>query len=370
MPRVRVVLLAGLAAALVVVPLASALDLVAEPNVLPDGVVGQPYEYDFEGEEGCPPSYHFAFDGGHLPPGLVVDRATGELEGVPTAAGDFDFWVELTDDCGSIPSQGNFQLRILAAYAIETTLNGTIAGRPVTTQLVASGGGTQTWSVTQGALPPGLTLSPQGLLAGVTSALGTYPFTVKVEDSKRSATKAYSYVVASQLQTTSPLAAAGEAGRPFTATPTASGGIPPLRWSVTSGSLPTGVSLNQATGAMTGVPTAAGSFPVTLTVRDVEGASGTVVATLAIAQRLALSARPLPSARVGTAYRARLATSGGVQPFRWRLTGVLPRGLRFDARTGTIVGTPRQAATRRLAVRVTDRFGANSTRRYLLVVRA
>jgi hypothetical protein len=120
---------------------------------------------------------------------------------------------------------------------------------------------------------------------------------------------------------------------------------------------------------MTGVPTAAGSFPVTLTVRDAEGTAGTVAATLAIAQRLALSARPLPLARVGAAYRARLATTGGVQPFRWRLTGVLPRGLRFDARTGTVIGTPRQAVTRRLAVRVTDRMGATSTRTYVLVVR-
>ena len=63
MPRVRLALLAALAAALVVVPLASALDLVAEPNVLPDGPSGSRTSTTSRVRRGCPPSYHFAFDG-------------------------------------------------------------------------------------------------------------------------------------------------------------------------------------------------------------------------------------------------------------------------------------------------------------------
>ena len=76
---VRLALLVAVVLGGVAVSVATALDLVPEPKVFPDGEVGQQFSYQFLGEEGCPPSYHFMLDSGYLPPGLVLGRETGRL---------------------------------------------------------------------------------------------------------------------------------------------------------------------------------------------------------------------------------------------------------------------------------------------------
>ena len=53
-----------------------------------------------------------------------------------------------------------------------------------TTLASAGGAGSETWSVSSGALPPGITLAPStGVISGTTTTSGSYPFTVQVTDS-------------------------------------------------------------------------------------------------------------------------------------------------------------------------------------------
>jgi hypothetical protein len=61
--------------------------------------------------------------------------------------------------------------------------------------------------------------------------------------------------------------AAATQGAAYTTTVTASGGIGTVSYAVTTGTLPTGLSLNSATGAITGTPSGTGmsSFTVTAT---------------------------------------------------------------------------------------------------------
>jgi large repetitive protein len=373
----RLVLLAGLLA-VAAVPGAGALDIISEPKTLADGVVGQPYHHEFEGEEGCPPSYHFGVrSDSQLPPGLVLE-SDGDLVGTPAVPGDWNFWVHLTDGsgpgaCNSVPSQADFNIRILPTLSIESNLLGTLSGRPVNTQLIGAGGGAPLiWSVSAGALPPGLTLSDKGVLAGATSAVGVYSFTVRLQDigPKRVTTKQFTYVVANPLAATAPASRPAEVGRPSTVAATATGGIPPLRWSLGAGaSLPTGLTLDGATGAITGTPTTAGAFALPLTVTDAEGNIASVAAALTVAPRLAIATARLPGLRVGRSFAASLRTQGGVAPVRWRIVGRLPRGLRLAA-SGRIVGTARVGGRARITVRATDALGVIATKTFTLQIRA
>jgi hypothetical protein len=84
--------------------------------------------------------------------------------------------------------------------------------------------------------------------------------------------------------------------------------------------------------------------------------------------KLAVVTKTLPKARVGRAYAARLATSGGVLPIHWlRTAGDLPRGLRLR-RDGLLAGTPRVAGRRLITLRATDGSGGTATRRLLITV--
>jgi hypothetical protein len=176
--------------------------------------------------------------------------------------------------------------------------------------------------------------------------------------------------VATALQARS-TARAGEVGVRYAAAIPATGGVRPLAWSIASGALPAGLSLNTATGAITGVPRAAGAFPLSFAVTDAAGQRATVPATVRIAARLAITTLALPAASAGESYLAKLRTRGGLGAKRWSLVGgKLPRGLKLDRVTGTLSGAPRAAGVYRLRIQASDRLGGRSTRVLRLVVTA
>ncbi len=101
-------------------------------------------------------------------------------------------------------------------------------------------GGTSpfTWSVSTGALPPGLTLGAStGLLSGTPTTAGSYAFTVKVTDSGGlSATEAVTLAVIAGPSLSFPAPPAGWTNTVYSNTLTVSGGTSPFAWSVSSGS--------------------------------------------------------------------------------------------------------------------------------------
>ena len=124
--------------------------------------------------------------------------------------------------------------------------------------LAATGGTTPyAWSVSAGALPGGLTLSTVGLLSGTPTAAGTFSFTAKITDAAAQVVTASMQITVTQtgLTITTTALPNGQLNVPYTSTLTAAGGNPPYAWSLQSGSLPAGLSLNASTGAITGTPT-------------------------------------------------------------------------------------------------------------------
>ena len=376
----RAVLLVALLA-VVVVPSAEAIRFTDRSFFVPPGFVGEFYTHTFEGEGGCGPAlpYEFKILSGSLPPGVSLG-SDGTVAGIPEQGGSWSFWLELGDEdppsadwCFPSASERLFTITVAPGLRIEQKpLSPIVSGRPYSLQLAATGGGPQTWSIWAGRLPAGITLSTNGLLSGTPTAVGNFTFIVQVAVGERSDTKTLTLTVVEGLKIAQVTAPAAEVGRPFRMELRATGGEGQGTWSLSGGTLlPSGLSLDPATGVISGEPTLAGSFPVKVSVTDRLGFADTVDVSLGVAAKLAIAKKPLPAARVGRRYRAAVAVLGGVAPRAWKiLRGSLPAGIRLDRATGVLGGTPQRAATFRVWLQVTDDLGATSTGTYTLKVRS
>lgn len=128
------------------------------------------------------------------------------------------------------------------------------------------------YSVIQGKLPKGLTFShSSGMVTGTPTVAGTSSFTVEATDSAHSTpvTQALSITVNPDVDvsvTTTTLKTAKE-NKNYSAKLAATGGTAPYSWSITSGTLPMGLTLSTA-GVITGASSESGTFPITVQVTD------------------------------------------------------------------------------------------------------
>ncbi|MGC7402303.1 IPT/TIG domain-containing protein [Pandoraea pneumonica] len=153
------------------------------------------------------------------------------------------------------------------------------------------------------------------------------------------------------VTTTLPGSVAGTAG--YNQSIQVTGGVAPYVFSITSGAVPTGLAFDPATGALTGKPTAVGSFTFVVQAKDANNLAGTQSFTVQItAPVLSIDTAALPNATVGVAYSQALTGSGGVSPYTYSTTSALPAGLTFA--NGTISGTPTQTGPFSLAIKMTD----------------
>jgi len=137
----------------------------------------------------------------------------------------------------------------------------------------------------------------------------------------------------------------------------ATGGLAPYTWSVSTG-MPTGLSLNATVGSIFGTPTLIGNFTFTVTVRDNSSPQQTASKALAIAiagaRALSIATTSLPAGTVGTSYGQSLEASGGQAPYTWSASSGLPAGLAVPGGVGVIRGTPTTAGTASSTITVRD----------------
>jgi hypothetical protein len=344
---------------------------------LPNGTVGTSYSQTLAASGGTGGNA-WSVTAGALPQGLTLSAA-GAITGTPTATGAANFTVQVADGSGTRATKALTLTVDPAALSISTSSlpNATVgAGYSQTLSATGGAGGTgsggNTWSITSGSLPQGLSLSGAGAITGTPTAPGTATFTVQVADSSGTrATKALTLTIdPPTLSVSTASLPNGTVGAAYSQTLAATGGTGGNTWSTTSGSLPQGLSLS-GTGAITGTPTATGTANFTVQVADSSGTRATKALTIAVdAAALSISTSSLPNATVGTAYSQTLNATGGTGGYSWTLTsGTLPQGLSLG-NSGAITGTPTAAVTANLTFQVSDSAGTRATRTIALTVAA
>jgi hypothetical protein len=334
---------------------------------LPGGEVGVAYTQAFAATGGTQPYTWSVYGGTALPTGLTLS-ATGSLTGTPTAAGTFNFTVQVADSAGHTATQA-FTITVTAVLTITTATlpNGTV-GTPYSQTLTAAGvSGTLAWSISTGALPAGITLSSAGSLSGTPSAPGTFTFTVSVTGGGQTATKTFTITVAAALTITTATLPNATVGTPYSQTLTATGVSGTLTWSISTGALPGGITLSSA-GALSGTPSASGTFNFTVSVTG-GGQTATQSFTITVAAALTITTATLPNAVVGTPYSQTLAAAGGTGVFTWSIsTGALPAGITLSS-AGSLSGTPSASGTFTFTVSVTG-GGQTATQSFTITVGA
>jgi hypothetical protein len=282
---------------------------------------------------------------------------------MPTQAGTFSFTIQVRDSSAR-KANASYSVSIAPPPLQITTSslpNGQVSSSYSAT-LAASGGTTPySWSVTSGALPPGLTLTAAtGQIGGTPTQSGTFAFTAQVlAASGQTASASYSINIAPPpLQITTSSLPGGQVSVSYSATLTASGGTAPDSWSVTSGSLPPGLTLTASTGQITGTPSQSGTFSFTAQVQDssspVQSKSATYSVSVGSAP-LQNTTASLPGGQASSPYSGTLTAGGGATPYSWSLTsGSLPPGLSLTASTGQIGGTPSASGTFSFTTQVQD----------------
>lgn len=240
-------------------------------TLLPTAFVNMPYAKQLQ-EKGGIGNLTWTLTSGTLPAGLTL-RSSGLLSGTPMAIGASSITVQVTDS--STPPRSattTFVLMVaspvLVAPSLPTANPGSAYSQPIT---VLTGTPPFAFSLVGGALPVGLILASNGTVSGTTNvAPGTFTFVVKVTDSSAtpvSDNQVIAISVAPLLAITTPTLPNGAVAVPYSATVSATGGLAPVAFSVTSGTLPPGLTLSPQ-GVLSGTPSLTGTFTFVVDASD------------------------------------------------------------------------------------------------------
>jgi large repetitive protein len=230
-------------------------------------------------------------------------------------------------------------------------------------------------------LPPGLTMTRDGLISGVPTSAGFWRFWIHNHDlpfweggpgwciRDDTSEREFSIYVDPVLEITTATVKGATIGQPYSETltarrivsvnpPTGSEATP--KWSVQAGALPPGLALSEQ-GRLTGTPTSEGSYRFTVKAQDGNPVDVKEYA-LSVRQPVRVTspfgpAQP-PSSEVGLRLEKTFTATGGSGSFTWALaSGALPAGVVLDPARGLIAGTPRAAGAFAFDVTATDSEG-------------
>ena len=308
-------------------------------------------------------------------PAAITDPTTVDITGTFTAP--YDGTVTITAADATPADEGTATFALTAANAVTLTNPGpqssTFAAAITPLQVAAtdSGGAALTYSATK--LPTGLAIDPAtGLISGTPTKLGRYATTVTATDATGSAaggpvqkTAAFTWTIGNKVTVNAPAAKTFITGTPIspfgvsaTDTPARAG----AKFTFASADLPPGLKIT-TTGGVSGTPTGNHAVYVShITATDDTGAKGTAAITFTVRNKVTVTQPPAQKIYVGTPYTLKLSAkdSDATQTtFAWKVvaTAPLPAGLKLNAATGVISGTPPGYATLTSEISAADASG-------------
>jgi hypothetical protein len=207
--------------------------------------------------------------------GTITSSGLYTAPSVPGGTWTYRVWA--TSAADSSKTAGTLVLvspYIPALQITTTSLPEFMTGNPYSQMVNVTGGKTPYhWKQISGTLPVGIKLTnTTGAIAGMSSQTGPFPFTIQVTDSSWPTnlvtTQAYTLLGSSTLVVTTPLLPEITVGESYDTSVAVLGGTTPYHWSLSSGSLPQGVSLNTGTGVISGTTQQTGKYTLTVKVTD------------------------------------------------------------------------------------------------------
>jgi hypothetical protein len=302
------------------------------------------------------------------PPGLTISNS-GLITGTPTGPQTYSMVVTATDADGVAASQ-TYGVTINPAVTVNCSVpNGEIAV-PYSGSCTVSGG-TSPYNFTWAGVP-GLTLDPStGAITGTPTVANTYSRTITVTDSGgTNFPKTVSFVINPAPTITTGSLPSWTWNQDYGSSNTTmkgSGGLTPYVWT-DGNTLPPGLSLNSATGQITGTPTTVGSYTVTITLTDAANVQATqtyLVRTNGLPS--ITTGSPLPDGEQTVAYSTPIQATGGTPDagghYQWTISSGLPNGsgLSINGTTGVISGTPNVSGSYTVTIVATDVSGATDS---------
>jgi len=304
-----------------------------------------------------------------LPSGLSIDASTGIVSGTPTTTGSSTAVVTATD-ASTANGSATFAWTISNVIVVtnpgaQASTSGTAIAGLVSSASDSASGQTLTWSAS--GLPAGLVInSATGTISGTPTTACACSVTLTATDTTAAFAKAtFNWTVTNAVTVASPGAKSSPTGvaiANLTLTVSDSSPVATIAsWSATG--LPTGLTINAATGTVTGTPTTAGIYSVTIRATDSAGFAGSASFSWTIANTVTVAAKAAQTSTTGTAISTvtnSATDSQSGQTFTWSATG-LPTGLSISSTSGSITGTPSAPCSCSVTVKATDKTGASGT---------
>jgi hypothetical protein len=350
---------------------------------LPNGTVNTAYSQTVAAVDGASP-YTYTLSTGALPAGMTINPSTGVIAGAPTTDGNYNVTITATDTngaTGSVSYSLAIGVQAPLAGAVSATVPANSTNAAITLNI--SGGAASSVAVetpaghgTAAASGTSITYTP---IAGYS---GTDSFTYTATNATGTSTAAtVTITVTAPTFTFSPAAGSlpnGTVNTAYSQTVAAVDGASPYTYTLSTGALPAGMTINPSTGVIAGAPTTDGNYSVTITATDTNGATGLVSYTITVKAPVATftfspSAGALTEAMSGEQYSQKISATGGTAPLLYSLkSGSLPDGLVLNVSTGELTGPlGAKAETKDYAftIQVQDGNGAAGTAMYTIKVK-